>query len=424
MSGKEYCIKLYKCLTNPQIRELEVLKVLPLDARNQIDAYDKGLKTSDFAYNSACLPFLVIRSEQVVGIPKDALIIAFGYARQRFYELVKQNSWTAEEALEVSRTSIVLILIGSENLTAVNARKRLLNHHPKIAPLSLEYRLTNMLVDSRLQHHTKSPLIWNYHRYLVLQRIKMAEKEFQYKEKVKYIESLCRIELQTVFISAEHHPLNYYAWNFARWLFTDLFSSLLSSPAAMYYSSVFSKQYLESIVRKVQKWAFAHAADTSAWGYFQWILFYYVQNTRNTSSSFHGTASPNYFSHKIRYSPLVDNKLLLSCVSEAIQYATSIGPGHEAVWTFLRRVISDVNYIGDSNRASFLSILTSYLKSRKLDKYGKISTNSHQVGNNNSSTISLRSQQEIMLSNQRDRDVYVVESSLNWIKSYLDVSSH
>ncbi|KAK9371117.1 hypothetical protein V1509DRAFT_613636 [Lipomyces kononenkoae] len=344
-------------------------------------------------YDKRYYPFIVVPSEHIVGIPKPLLMLVFADSRKKFYDLIKLSTWTDEQALEVSQTSLVLLLVGSENLTAINARKRLLIQNSEIASLSQEFRVTTVILCSRLQKHSKSPLIWNYHKHLVSARLTQFIKTATYRERAKYIEDLCKSELQTVLVAAEHHPKNYYAWAFARWLFADVYGSLLSSPSAKYYSVVFVRRYYESIVKKIEKWCFSHPSDISAWSFFQWVLFKYVDCSHQESAGH------------------IDDKFLLSRVNEVIQFATTVSLARESVWTFVRLVVGDVNYVSDSERNSYIRTINSYLRSRMGDTYGA------QVKDDDMSKkekAKLQEHQRI-LDNLRDKDVYVVGSCLNWI---------
>ncbi|KAK9484028.1 hypothetical protein V1527DRAFT_471251 [Lipomyces starkeyi] len=344
-------------------------------------------------YDKEYYPFIVVPDEHIVGIPKEPLMLAFAYARTKFYDLIKLSTWTDEQALEVSQTSLVLLLIGSENLTAINARKRLTIQNTETASLCQEFRLTTVILCSRLQKHSKSPLIWNYHKHIVSSQFSHFSRTATYRERAKYIEDLCKSELQTVLVAAEHHPMNYYAWGYARWVFSGIYGSLLSSPSARYYSVVFVRKYIESIVRKIEKWCFLHASDNSAWSFFQWVLFMYVD-----------------CSHR-DHAERIDDKYLLSKVVEVIQFATTVSLAHESVWGFVRRVVSDSNYVSDPERELFIRTINSYLRSRSADTYGT-HVNDEDMSNKE---MALRQKQERILHNLRDKDVYVVGCCLHWI---------
>lgn len=274
-------------------------------------------------------------------------------------------------------------------------RKRLLINNCNSATLAEEYRLTNILLSSRLSHHNKSPMLWNYHQYIVSLRVRRAHSDIADRDRVRFIEDLCKLELQTVFASAKHHFMNYYAWDNARWIFQTLYSPLLYSPSARYYSTVYIRKFLENIVSKVKKWCQAHASDSSAWSYFQWILFFYVDNSFRESSA------------DLPTSRKLDNSLLLQCVTDTIKFATTISLPHESVWCFLRRIISDSRYISERRKSAYIELISSYLKSRKNDRY--------PVGESYSKDISVLEEQSRTLSEYRDKEICIIEGSINWI---------
>ncbi|KAK9236715.1 hypothetical protein V1525DRAFT_433431 [Lipomyces kononenkoae] len=389
MSRDDYCRLLHDVLIDARIKEIEILKSVPPEMEGMIrENKDRG-----GVYDKRYYPLFVVPNEHIVGIPKPLLMLAFRDARTKFYDLIKLPTWTDEQALEVSQTSLVLLLVGSENLTAINARKRLLSQNSTTASLSQEFRITTVILCSRLQKHSKSPLIWNYHKQLVSGQLNQFTKTATYRERTKYIEDLSKSELQTVLVAAEHHPMNYYAWAFARWVFADVYGSLLSSPSAKYYSVVFVRKYYESVVRKIEKWCFSHPSDTSAWSFFQWVLFKYVDCAHRDIAD------------------RIDDKLLLNKVNEVILFATTISLARESVWSFVRRVVADVDYISDSQRDGFVRAINLYLRSRSADAYGT-QVNDEDMSNKEKAKLK---EHERILDNLRDKDVYVVRSCLNWI---------
>ncbi|KAK9242926.1 hypothetical protein V1506DRAFT_545993 [Lipomyces tetrasporus] len=389
MSSQHYCRLLHDILIDPRIKELEILKSLPPEMEAMIMENNDGGGVYDKNY----YPLIVVPGEHIVGIPRRVLMTAFADARTKFYELIKLSTWTDEQTLEVSQVSLVLLLIGSENLTAINARKRLITRCLETASLCREFRLTTVLLSSRLQKHSKSPLIWNYHKFIVSAQLDYFTRTSNHRERTKYVEDLCKSELQTVLVAAEHHPMNYYAWAYARWLFAEIYGSLLSSPSARYYSIVVVRKYLESVVRKVEKWCFSHASDSSAWSFFQWVLFKYVDGSHRATTE------------------RIDDTYLLTKVVEVIQFATTVSLAHESVWAFVRRVVSDSEYVSDRSCETFTRMINSYLRSRKADTYG---VHVYDEGMSTKDKV-LRQKQESILDTLRDKDVYVVSSCLTWI---------
>ncbi|KAK7208383.1 hypothetical protein BZA70DRAFT_273580 [Myxozyma melibiosi] len=392
MQASEYCVSIYGALSGSRIREVEILKAIPPEIQALIDAGDD----MDGFYIKKYYPLIVVPQEQIVGIPQAVLITAFAYARTVFYDLIKLDKWTDEQALELCRTSLVLILVGSENVSATNARKRLIEGKYKATSLAQEYHLVNILLSSRLKHHNKSPTLWSYHEHVLTKRILQSHSDVADRDRVRFIEDLCKSELNIVFVSADYHFMNYYAWNHARWILSDMYYPLMYSPSARYYSIVFIKTFLDSMVRKVQKWCVAHSGDSSGWSFFRYILLFYITNTFREGSSSLPTAASQ-----------IDNPLLLECVSQTIKFATTVSLAHESIWTFLRSVLSDARYVSERTKNSYVEFIKTYVKSRQLDKY--------TVPESTSKNDEVVKEQTQVLTEYRDREVCVIEGALEWI---------
>ncbi|KAK9479478.1 hypothetical protein V1514DRAFT_366770 [Lipomyces japonicus] len=381
------CSLIYKIFLDHRIKEVDILKTVPPEIQRLIQFNDSGHGTYDNAY----YPFVVVPSEHIAGIPKIHLLEAFKQANSQFYDLVKLNSWSDDQALKISQYAVVILLVTSENLTAINARKRLLRDHPSIANPNQEQNVTDLFLCSRLQKHTKSPLIWNYRKHAVKLQLQQHHDEFQ----VRQIEELCKHELRMTFVSGEYHPSNYYAWSYARWLFSDIYSMhiLKKSHAG---SAIQTKSYLKRTVATVQKWSFAHPRDASGWSFLEWILLFYV-------NSIH-----------FGVSGVQDDDLLLSTLFEVIRFSTTVSQGHETTWCLIKRVLSDPVYVSDKQQQSVIKVITRYVKSRQIDQY-ECEHDSASEG----TTDHIRLKQERALDSLRNKDVYSVLGCLNWTQVVL-----
>lgn len=96
--------------------------------------------------------------------------------------------------------------------------------------------------------------------------------------------------MEIVFKAAELHPLNYYAWNYARWL------------------TCYSSSSTPQLLKPVYAFCKSHVGDTSAWSFLAFLLERQSQDVR------------------LEYLKLV------------LGYA-QIVPGHEALWSFVRVIV-------------------------------------------------------------------------------------
>ncbi|KAK9466673.1 hypothetical protein V1512DRAFT_263177 [Lipomyces arxii] len=368
------CKLICKILLDPEIKELEILSSVPDEINSMIAAG----RDNDGVYDKRFYPLIAVRTESIVGIPKSALISAFTYARSQFYPLVKQQTWSTEEAEIINHTTISLIFVGSENLTAINARKRLLaeNHISQ----SDEFRINTVILTSRLKKHSKSPFLWAHREHLLRTM------------KIENMEHLCKYELQTVMVAGEHHPMNYYAWSHARLVFADIYRPSLRNPVGST-----AKRYLEHTVLRIQKWCFAHSSDASAWSFFTWITKFYVDTTSSSKQA------------------RQDNILLLSRVAETVQFATTISLAHASVWGFVKDLSSNEEYVSERRKQSFIGVITTYATRRRSERYSKppehVKDRDRKV----------HEQEVLVLDKLRDKDVQSVTDCLLWIKVVNDL---
>lgn len=129
-----------------------------------------------------------------------------------------------------------------------------------------------------------------------------------------------------VHTSAEHHPKNYYAWEYARWWVGE-FAPTEGFPARMYeamlreeksagaLNSFEARDQDEKILLGLtQGWCKDHATDISGWSFYLWLLH-----------------RPNYSGE--------DGELVKSYIgSVALDYATKLRLRNESIWVFLREI--------------------------------------------------------------------------------------
>jgi protein prenyltransferase alpha subunit repeat containing protein 1 len=108
-------------------------------------------------------------------------------------------------------STLILLLTGAENTTAINIRKKiLLNDTTTTEVVTAELTLLESLLTSPLPKHNKSPTLWQHRRWVVSTFVDIKGQEF-------------RMELSIVQRSTKVHPRNYYAWGYARWIRAGIF---------------------------------------------------------------------------------------------------------------------------------------------------------------------------------------------------------
>ncbi|OBT65277.1 hypothetical protein VE03_04672 [Pseudogymnoascus sp. 23342-1-I1] len=190
--------------------------------------------------------------ENTLGVPKAVLAKAFLAARRIFFEHLDNLAENAELILD--STSLIL-LFDPEHITAANARKKVcLAYRSRSAPeqtnrLRDELWFTQILLTSKLKRHNKSPTLWAHRKWLM--------KNFSTVKGVlgpKWVEF--EIE-EVILISAEHHPKNYYAWDYMRWW-------TRSRPGLVYQ---WRPPVNGPLVMLMRDWCMHHTSDSSGWSF-------------------------------------------------------------------------------------------------------------------------------------------------------------
>ncbi|KAL7274040.1 hypothetical protein RUND412_003081 [Rhizina undulata] len=254
-------------------------------------------------------PKLLIEGPNI-GIPKPLLLQDFVSARRTFFSLLASRQYPAWEIAEQEQlldSSLILLLVGSEHLTAVNTRKKivLLRRDNLVMPREEVTLLTGILT-SPLNKHNKSPLLWDYRRWL-------AEKFG-----MNILAEGLHGEMQVVRKAGEVHPRNYYAWNYARFITCHHFKTE-SVPISTLYD----------IVNDHVKFCEHHVSDTSAWSF----LFFLFSLWKSRGDH--------------------DREFLAVVISNVLDL-TVIAPGHESIWNFLRSVLANDGMLQERQREAFI----------------------------------------------------------------------
>lgn len=186
------------------------------------------------------------KENHFLALSKLRIIQAFIVARRILNQHLNQPGSVLTD--DVWKATNVLLLWDSEHLTAANTRKRLilnssLTETERKEVLEKDAYFINSLLSSDLYRHTKSPVLWAHKRWLFRQ-------ERQAQMPVNLVQDFESV----IHLAADRHPMNYYAWSYAR----SLFSSR---------SGEWDPETVQRFVEMSHKWCRLHLNDTSGWSF-------------------------------------------------------------------------------------------------------------------------------------------------------------
>jgi len=266
----------------------------------------------------------VLQDGPEIGVSKLGLVQAFLVARKHLADVLSGTKHLPDD--ELFALTAVILLMDPEHLTAANTRKRLIQARISnsnssdgiFSIISRELCFLDSLLTSRLHRHTKSPTLWNHRRWVVT-------TSYSSGLPVDAFTDITRI----VFVAAERHPRNYYAWCHARFLVSSEDRSTINGND--------SKTKLLPVV---QRWCFQHYTDTSGWSFLYFLL-----------SSFHSkTSNPD---------------LVRSTFENILQLVSSLRLANESVWVFLRTLAAS-GLVGNEQYARFLEVCHEVLQASKV----------------------------------------------------------
>ena len=215
----------------------------------------------------------------------------------------------------------VIVLFDPEYITASNHRKRYLssldgisttdNSQPeaKSDAVRREMVFLDSILTSHLHRQTKSATLW-FHRLWLVQNFydKLVRASTTTgnpeTDKLNGATAFFFQEFDVVGLASERHRHNYNAWLYLRRL----------------YNMLQQRQPLEStaVMNLALLWCVSHPSDTSGWSFldFLLLLLHHPSQTENESNP-------------------------LGIVRKVLHYADSFQWQTEAVWTFLRSVITN-----------------------------------------------------------------------------------
>ncbi|PNY29634.1 Protein prenyltransferase alpha subunit repeat-containing protein 1-B [Tolypocladium capitatum] len=233
-----------------------------------------------------------LQDGNAVAIPKLRLVQAFIYARQTLLRYLQANENYSDR--DIREATAVILLMDPEHLTAANTRKRLLTSSlpgpAKAAKILLDEKFfIDSLLTSRLHRHTKSPILWSHRRWLTeqFQRVGIATDTAEDLRSV-------------VFVAAERHPRNYYAWCHARHLINSADRGN-DQPGPD----------VSTVMADTKRWCYSHHDDVSGWMFLLFLLRRWPQEASST-------------------------------VTETLKLAESFHWRNESVWYFIRNTMLGV----------------------------------------------------------------------------------
>lgn len=165
------------------------------------------------------------------------------------------------------------------------------------------------ILTSPLHRQTKSPTLW-YHRGWLLRLIAPLEMK---SASGKRIATIISAAIDSVCKSAERHPTNYYAWQYARRLVLALDRVAAQMDAPFPFDWVVS-----AFSERVCKWCFQHPGDISGWSYLLFLL--------------------------VRLDPVDERSEI---VDRVLKYAAQIQSENESLWVFIRGALTHPTLLDD-----------------------------------------------------------------------------
>lgn len=282
-----------------------------------------------------------------IGVPKKILALAFVRARELFFAGVKADGPVSQLSLEASR---IILLFDPEYITAANFRKRLLLHYQRQEGdqakknfnhvVDQEIVFLNSILTSPLHRQSKSPTLW-HHRTWLLDHFFSVQVSHSSSERLL---TATRAELDAVMKAGERHPKNYYAWQYARRLFTKL--EALHNDTSDHAWKPSYHSLLSTCALLVKSWCCKHPSDISGWSFLLFLLPLLTSVARRRR-----------------------------IVQQVLEYAVKLNLEQESLWVFLRTALADT--ILEDEHCALVQMLQKHQE--ELSK-----ANSTIGGNNNS----------------------------------------
>ncbi|KAH0543821.1 hypothetical protein FGG08_001860 [Glutinoglossum americanum] len=303
-----------------------------------------------FSSLEECSPSSILVDDTSIGVPKKVLARAFITARHNLCGFLDAS----RPVVDINDTlfaTFVILLFNPEHLTAANFRKRMLLEGWKnmtggsrgrlmLQAIRRELVVIETLLTSPLHRHTKSPTLW-YHRRWVLRHffkyLRWDEETHGSYDANWLWQHVYRLELLMAMKAGEHHPRNYYAWSYARWLFENFRAG--TDRAALSSSLIDSMEL-------VQEWCLKHQSDTSGWSF---LHFLYIQASKEVGLQ--GLVAPS--------------------AERVLCLALSFDWDFESIWAFLRTVMASPSLLSEKQRLALVKRIR-----EKIEETGKVEVGS------------------------------------------------
>ena len=230
----------------------------------------------------------ILHESSALGVPKSLLVSLYLKARETFFDHVSSGeSGSYRAALQ---STAIILLFDPNHLTAANFRKRHLQRFSSARPndnddndqgggqlaeaVQSELRFLESLVTSPLSKHAKSSTLWAQRLWIVRDFFAPTMQEYATDEAIqmrdmKYaVRGFWDEELVIVKKAGERHPRNYYAWHYAR----QLFSSVCSECRELVERRNWNKILLCDSIGLVYEWCLMHPRDISGWAFLVFLL--------------------------------------------------------------------------------------------------------------------------------------------------------
>jgi hypothetical protein len=120
------------------------------------------------------------------------------------------------------------------------------------------------ILTSPLHRQSKSPTLWHHRFWLISLSLPLVHT---ITDEVSY-SGFFKDELEAVFKAGEHHPKNYYAWQYARRLLVRAEELIKDAPE----NRKFYEEVKSSWIKGVTTWCRKHPSDISGWSFLLSLL--------------------------------------------------------------------------------------------------------------------------------------------------------
>ena len=232
-------------------------------------------------------PPQILHESSAVGVPKSLLTPLYLQARRIFFDHI--SSRASESYHAALQATAIVLLFDPNHLTAANFRKRHIQRFSRertengddgrdagelAKAVQYELKFLESLVTSPLSKHAKSSTLWAQRLWIVETCFRLAVREHATDEAIQIMDMRQGIkgfwdeELVVVMKAGERHLRNYYAWQYAR----QLFSFIRSESPELVERRQWGRILLRDSIGLVRGWCLMHPRDISGWAFLVFLL--------------------------------------------------------------------------------------------------------------------------------------------------------